>query len=213
MSTAYHLRFLRRYLSDPHTVGAVAPSSRALAEALCEPFRQRTSPAAILEVGAGTGVFTRQIGTLLGDGDFVDVCEIRPDFADIIEADVLSAPSFAMAKAEGRVRLLRGAVQDIAEDDRYDFIVSGLPLTAFEFQTVKDVFGALRRALKPGGVLSYFEYVGLRRISRSVAMGSRRRRVNRVSTYLSGRIRKHEFARKTVLKNFPPAYARHLRFD
>jgi phospholipid N-methyltransferase len=206
-------QFLRRFFSDPTVVGAVAPSSRALAAELCAPFRERTKAAAVLEIGAGTGAITRQIGSLLGDRDELDICEIEPRFADILERSVLTHRDFAQPMLDGRIRLMRAPVQEIDCENRYDFIISGLPLTAFALRDVKAVFQVIRRSLKPGGVLSYFEYVGLRRTSKVLALGKQRKRVWTVSAYLSHRIRKHQYERQTVLQNFPPAYTRHLRFD
>ena len=191
----------------------MTPSSRALAAALCNPFRQRVSAATVLEVGAGTGAVTRYLGALLGSEDELDICEVEPDFADIIERDVLTRGEFAPAIAEGRVRIMRVPVQELTHENRYDFIISGLPLNAFELRDVKDIFNVVRRSLKPGGVFSYFEYVGLRRTTRAFAVGKQRKRILTVSTYLSHRIRKHQFDRRTVLQNLPPAHARYLRFD
>jgi len=209
---AHRWRFLRRYVCDPHLVGAIAPSSRALAAAVCEPYRRSRRPVTVLEVGAGTGAVTRYLGSLLGAQDQLDVCELQPDFADILQRDVLSAPPFATAVAQRRVRLLRFPVQELADERRYDFVISGLPLTAFELHDVQDVFAVIRRGLKPGGILSYFEYVGLRKTSRALAIGKKRARIRAVSDYLSECIREHEFARRIVFQNFPPACARHLRF-
>ncbi len=213
MRTAERWRFLTRYLGAPSTVGALAPSSQALAAAICEPLRQRRRPARVLEVGAGTGAFTRHIGSLLGDEDEIDICEIDPRFTHIIKRDVLTRSDFVSPVAEGRVRLLCGPVQEVTDENRYDYVISGLPLTAFALRDVKEVFKVIQRALKPGGVLSYFEYVGLRRASRVLAVGERRRRVRYVSAYLTRRLREYQFNRQIVLRNFPPAYARHLRFD
>ena len=213
MSLDHRLRFLKRYVRDPHSVGAVAPSSRALAGALCEPFRRRVRPAKVLEVGAGTGAITRHLGTLLGAQDELDICEINPEFTAILENDVLTQPDFVPGVAAGRIRLLQKPVQQITDENRYDFVVSGLPLTAFELEDVKDIFAAIRRCLRPDGVFSYFEYVGLRRTSRTMALGRHRARLRSVSAYLSDHIRNHQFERQTVLRNFPPAYARHFRFD
>jgi len=109
--------------------------------------------------------------------------------------------------------VLRHAIQDLSSDKKYDFVMSGLPLTAFELRDVEDVFDVIRRCLKPGGVFSYFEYVGLRRTSRALSLGKKRARVRAVSRYLSSTIQNHEFARDTVLVNLPPAHARHLRFE
>ena len=213
MELGHRWRFLSRYLRDPSTVGSVAPSSRALAEALSEPFRNSTEASSVLEVGAGTGPVTRYLGGIFREGDTLDICEISHDFADILERDVLSNTHFAPLVAQGRVRLLRLPVQEIPSGKQYDFVISGLPLTAFELQDVQDVFEVIRRSLKPGGIFSYFEYLGLRRTTRTFAIGKRRARIRAVSAYLTETLRQHRIATKTVLLNFPPAYAHHLRFD
>ena len=206
------LRFLRSCLSGPGTVGAVAPSSRKLAQALCDPFRRCDKPATVLEIGAGTGAVTRHIGSLLGPNDELDICEIDPEFVDILENKVLSTATFAPAVRAGRVRVVCAAAQAIPHEDRYDFIISGLPLTAFSLEDVEAVLGMVRRALKPGAVFSYFEYVGLRKISRTFSMGKHRARLREVSPYLNKHIRTYEFDQQYVIGNLPPAVARHLRY-
>jgi phospholipid N-methyltransferase len=153
------------------------------------------------------------MGTILGPDDELDICEIQPDFAGILERDVLTNRDFAPLVASGRVRLFQSPVQDLPYEDRYDFVISGLPLTAFELPLVEEVFAVIRRAIKPGGVLSYFEYVGLRRLSVALSLGSKRSRIRKVSDYLSDNIRTHQFDRRTVFRNLPPAHARHLRFE
>lgn len=213
MELGHRWRFLSRYLRDPNAIGSIAPSSRALAEALSEPFRNSTGPASVLEVGAGTGAVTRYLGTILREGDTLDICEINHDFADLLERDVLSNANFAPLVAQGRVRLLRLPIQELSSDKHYDFVISGLPLTAFELRDVQDVFEVIRRCLKPGGVFSYFEYLGMRRTSRTFAIGKRRARIRAVSAYLTETLRQHRFTTKTVFLNFPPASTHHLRFD
>lgn len=212
MGLAERWRFLKGFLARPNIVGSVAPSSRALAAALCEPYRRFERPARVLEVGAGTGAVTRYLGPLLGEKDELDICEIDAGFADILESGVLTGTDFVHRVAAGRVRLLRLAVQDLTVEDRYDFIISGLPLNSFELRDVQEIFDVVRRSLRPGGVFSYFEYVGLRRTSRLFAVGRRRERIRLVSRYLSNHIRNHQFHRRTVMTNLPPAHARHLRF-
>ncbi len=207
------LRFIVGYLKQPHVVGAVSPSSRSLARTLCAPYRRAAGPSTVLEVGAGTGAITRELGRILRPQDRLDVCEISDEFADILERDVLSNSDFAPAVSEGRVRLIRSAVQDIEGERKYDFIISGLPFTAFELRDVKAVFAVIRRLLKPDGVFSYFEYAGMRKTSQVLAVGRRRRRVRSVSAYLTHNIRNHQFAQRIVLTNVPPACARYLRFN
>lgn len=213
MDLVQRWRFLEGYIRAPNVVGAIAPSSRALASALCGPFRCFSRPARVLEVGAGTGAITRHLGLLLGAKDELDICEIQPEFADFLKRNVLTHAKLARGVDSGRVRLLRSAVQELTCESRYDFVISGLPLTAFDLGEVQDVFSVIRRGLTSGGVFSYFEYVGLRITSRLLSIGRQRARIRSVSAYLSENIRNHQFDRQTVLHNLPPAYARHLRFD
>lgn len=206
-------KFLRTYLQKPNSVGAVIPSSRALAVAVSEPFRRSPRPVRVLEVGAGTGAVTRYLGTLLKDKDELDVCELQPELAAILERDVLSTPPFRRAVAEGRVRLHCKPMQRIEGEGLYDFVISGLPMTAFELADLEQIYAVIRRLLKPGGVFSYFEYTWLRQTSRLFALGRSRSRLRAVSAYLTRNIREHEFASRSVIGNIPPAHVRHLRFD
>jgi phospholipid N-methyltransferase len=207
------IEFLQGYLKAPGTVGAVAPSSPRLAAALCRPYRKHRGPARVLEVGAGTGPVTRQLARLLKPGDHLDICEIDPGFVEILQRDVMTLPVLAGPVAEGRVRLLAGPVQEVAKPGEYDFVICGLPFTAFELATAESAMAAIRASLKPGGVLSYFEYIGLRWMSRTFTLGRGRRRIRSVSAFVGENIRRYQFDRNRVLSNFPPAYARHLRFD
>ena len=213
MSMSGRLRFLHRYLTVPHIVGAVAPSSAQMAEALVAPFAKRREPADVLEVGAGTGAVTRVIGQHLGPADRLDVCEIEPALADVLDREVLNEGPLAAARAEGRVRLIRGPVQQLHAPAAYDFIIAGLPFTAFTVADVREILRVIQRCLKPGGTFSYFEYVGLRRLACAAAMLSGRIRVRRVSAYLNRRIAAHQVGITTVWCNLPPAHARHWQFD
>ncbi len=56
--------FLRQFVQSPHTVGAVLPSSAALAHAMLAPI-DFASARTIVEFGPGTGAFTRQIAARL----------------------------------------------------------------------------------------------------------------------------------------------------
>lgn len=213
MGIPHHVRFLQTYLKQPGVVGAISPSSQALAVALSEPYRRHPGAARVLEVGAGTGAITRYLGTILRPGDEFDVCEIQPDFADILERDVLSQPAFRPHLAAGRVRLLRSAVQELSFEHKYDYIISGLPFTVFTYTDVCAIFDVIRRCLKPNGVFSYFEYLAMRKATRMLSLGRHRDRIRAVSSYLSSNIKAHQFAQRIVLLNFPPAHARHLRFN
>lgn len=212
MSLGRSLTFLRRAIAAPTTTGAVAPSSQRLARVLAAPFVNRTHPARVLEVGAGTGAFTRYIGKHLGPEDEFDICEIQPELADLIERDVLSTGPLAKGRAEGRVRLIRDRVETIDAPGQYDFIICGLPFTAFAPRDVHRILKLLERNLKPGGVFSYFEYRAMRRLACTFLRGDGGKRARRVSRMMDRRIARHEVGRDMVWRNLPPAYGRHWVF-
>ena len=54
------LNFLKEYIKHPRTVGAVAPSSRRLANGMMMPIDFENA-SCILEFGPGTGVFTEEL--------------------------------------------------------------------------------------------------------------------------------------------------------
>jgi phospholipid N-methyltransferase len=212
MSLAHQVQFLRRYLDAPRVIGAISPSSQYLATALAEPFAHRSRPAHVLEVGAGTGAVTRVLGRLLGPRDRLDVCEIEPNLADILDRDVLSLEPLGTARRQGRVRLIRGPVQEIDVPPTYDYVVACLPFTVFELEDVIDILEVIKRTLRPSGAFSYFEYLAVRPLARTFYMWTARRRFRDVSDYLDGMIRAHQYKRRIVWRNLPPAMARHLRF-
>ena len=115
------LRFIGRLIAKPSQVGAVAPSSPALARAMAaqvDPSREGP----ILELGPGTGVVT---AALIARG-------IAPERITSIEYD----PDFAQLIAERfpRVRVVRGDAYDLKatlggnSGAPFAAIVSSLPL-------------------------------------------------------------------------------------
>jgi phospholipid N-methyltransferase len=213
MSINHSLRFLRRYISAPATTGAIAPSSRRLARVLAAPFLARTGPACVLEVGAGTGAVTRLLGQYLRPEDELDICEVQPQLADVLEREVLGVEPLASARSAGRVRLIRGRVEDVDAPGRYDFIISGLPFTAFAAPDVRRILAVIEKSIKPGGVFSYFEYRGVRRLACTVLRGRGGLRVRRVSRLMDREIAEHEVGRRSVWRNLPPAWGRHWVFS
>ena len=77
---------------------------------------------------------------------------------------------------------------------------------------VREIFGGYRRLLKPAGVLSYFEYLGIRKVKMLLVNRRVRRRLHVLSRMLQRRIKAFQIMEQWVFFNVPPAVARHLRF-
>jgi phosphatidylethanolamine/phosphatidyl-N-methylethanolamine N-methyltransferase len=202
--------FYRQFRSQYFTTGSILPSSRALGRALVRFVREGKAPRRILEVGPGTGAVTRVLVDAIEPGDVLEIVEINGAFVEVIQKRFESEPAFARVK--GQTRILHRPLQDVEGEAAYDFMISGLPLNNFPLTLVEDIFASYRRLLKPGGVLSYFEYAGIRGIKRKISSAAESTRLGELDRFLGEQIRDHQIAADTVLRNIPPAVARHLRF-
>jgi phospholipid N-methyltransferase len=192
------------------STGALLPSSRFLARALVSELRKPRSSGRILEVGPGTGSVTAEILRHLKPDDHLDAVEINAQFIALLERRFEKERPFR--RRRDQVRLIHAPVEELLGDGVYDFIVSGLPLNNFPAAQVREIFQAFTRLLKPGGMLSYYEYVLIRQLKTPFANRRERRRLYRVGRVVGRYIRAFQFRRQHVLMNVPPAIVRHLRF-
>ncbi|MFH8403698.1 class I SAM-dependent methyltransferase [Streptomyces sp. NPDC018019] len=207
------VRFLREAARTPHTTGAVAASSPRLAARLAAPFarelRRSGRPAAVLEVGAGTGPVTRALAGLLRPADRLDVVEINPRFVAALNGALRT--DAILAAAAGRIRVVPGSITEVPLDRRYDAIVSGLPFTNFAPDEVRTILDRYLSVLLPGGHLTYFAYLGTAPARALLASRSEAARHRAVADVLTEYGERYGQGRSTVWRNVPPAYVHHLR--
>jgi phosphatidylethanolamine/phosphatidyl-N-methylethanolamine N-methyltransferase len=143
------LHFFRSWLSDPVSVSAVAPSGGALGRLITRDIDPRDSP--VLELGPGTGVFTK---ALLGRGLMeteLTLIESAPDFARLLQRRFpLSRVLLADAS--------RLAALDLFPPASIGAVVSGLPLLSMSRRTVIAVLRGAFRYIRPGGAFYQFTY-------------------------------------------------------
>ena len=82
--------FLRKFLKHGTRVASVAPSSRALANAMVRHL-DSSKPQTLVELGAGTGAVTRMIAEKMHPESTLYAVEIDPDFAAVLRKDVPQA--------------------------------------------------------------------------------------------------------------------------
>ena len=148
--------FARRARIDFAQAGAVLPSSRFLARALCRgidaiPAGERR----ILEVGGGTGAITREILARLQKGDRLVVYEIDSHLA----AYLVQSP---LVRAAGdRIEVRCEDIRALSPDERYDAVIMSLPLHNFEPDVIREIWKTLFFVSAPGGSISFFRYAGI----------------------------------------------------
>lgn len=202
--------FFAQFRDQYTTTGSIMPSGRRLARALAKPFRRGQGPRRLLEVGPGTGSVTSEIVKLLRPEDVLDIVEINGAFVDVLRRRFEIQAHFRRVHEQSRI--LHAPLQEVPGEGVYDFIISGLPLNNFPMALVEDIFASYERLLKPGGTLSYFEYVWIRQLKMPFVSRSERERLQTLSDYLQHKIRRHQVDEDVVMLNVPPAVARHFRF-
>jgi hypothetical protein len=66
--------------------------------------------------------------------------------------------------------------------------------------------------VRPGGTLSFFEYVGVRTAKSAFCGREERQRLAGIGAALTDVFAKARFDRQCILANIPPAWVHHLRF-
>lgn len=146
-----NLRFLRALIARPKNIGAVVPSSRALARAIARQI-DPDRPGPILELGPGTGVITSAI---LEHG-------IAPERLTVIEYDADFAA--AIAARFHSVHVIQGDAFDLGRTlgarhlDTFSGIISGIPLLNFPMMHRQAYMEALTSRLAPDAPLIQFSY-------------------------------------------------------
>lgn len=156
MRNAQHLQPLHKgglfgweWLKAPRQVGALAPSSSGLSQAITDGLTEEHGP--ILELGPGTGVFT---GAILARG-------VPPQRVAAIEA----SEGFANALADRYpgVKVILGDAARVRQLTPFGpaaagTVVCGLPLLSMPPDKIMRVLAGGFASLRPGGSFRLFTY-------------------------------------------------------
>jgi phospholipid N-methyltransferase len=203
--------FLGQFWKRYHTTGAILPSGRRLSKALCRFAAESNGrPRQILEVGPGTGPATAQLVRLLAtNDDRLRIVELNDDFVEFLRQRFANEPEFQ--QVADRCEIVHDSLQNLPQDTQYDVIVSGLPLNNFSVELVESLLCCFERLLKPGGVVSFFEYIAIRRAKAAVSGREDRERLQGIARLIDSFLTGREIRRDSVLLNVPPAWVHHVQ--
>lgn len=201
----YYL-FFSNFLKDPKSVGAVVPLSQNVTKQLVKHFNNRNpkESSRILEVGAGIGNVTRSIVKCLTPQDHFDIVEIDPSCCQLLHRAFGDDP---------RLSIHCMSILDWQPTETYDFIISTLPLNSFNPKFVEEIFLHYQKFLKPNGVLTYVEYMGLQQISLAFSKGMKREVISKRISLLKEMHNRYLFEKKPVFSNFLPCHVYHMNMD
>lgn len=142
-------RFFWSWTSDPLRVAAIAPSGESLARVMTREIRPDDGP--VLELGAGTGVFTRALLaqgvresdlTLVEYGsDFMRMLQIRFPQARVLWMDASQLGQY-----------------DLFPEANVGAVVSGLPLLSMSPRKVMSILNGAFGTMRPTGAFYQFTY-------------------------------------------------------
>jgi phosphatidylethanolamine/phosphatidyl-N-methylethanolamine N-methyltransferase len=202
-------KFIHICRKNFRTTGAILPSSRFLARALVKHLEAPRAAARILEVGPGSGSVTIEIARRMHGDDRLDTVEINRHFVELLRHRLVTEDVFR--PVHDQIEVIHAGLQDLPGESVYDYIVSALPLNNFSVDLVRQIFATFSRLLKPGGVLTYYEYVLVRELKTPFVNRRERRRLFRLGRVVDHYIRDYQIRRERIFINVPPATVRHLR--
>ncbi len=200
--------FIKQVREKFLTTGAILPSSKYLARAICSTIRGERLPWNILEVGPGTGAITREIAKVLKLGDTLTAIEINESFAEHLRQEIETKREYA--KTKNQIKVVVGKLEDLEGSSVFDCILSGLPMNNFEGEMVRQIFDVFHKLIKPDAPLSYYEYFAIRDLKYPFVPKSEKQRLKEVTEIVDSEIRKYQVKARKVWLNVPPAVVRTL---
>ncbi len=143
------LHFFRAWIANPLRVAAVAPSGESLARLMTCEITSDHGP--ILELGPGTGVFTRALLARGVSENQLTLVEYGGDFVPMLQSRFPEARILTMDAAKlGHL--------DLFPDEPVGAVVSGLPLLSMPLRKITSILSGAFTHIRQGGAFYQFTY-------------------------------------------------------
>jgi phosphatidylethanolamine/phosphatidyl-N-methylethanolamine N-methyltransferase len=146
-----YAKFFKVFLRAPALTSSIMPSSPWLAERMVTGIGLEQAKV-VVELGPGTGAFTRAIQKEISPAAFYLAVEIDKVFASHLKRQ-FPRVQVVNDSAESLDRHL----QDFGHASA-DCVLSGLPWAGFKSDEQQRLLGAVVRALKPGGMMTTYAF-------------------------------------------------------
>jgi len=154
MAIVSRWQFLKRFFTNFHELGAVTPSSGAVARAMADQANLGNARI-VVELGPGTGVVTRELLRRLPADGRLYAFEIDPAFVDHLRATIDDPRLVVVAESAERldaVLAARGAVP-------VDAVFSEVPFANMPEPLRCSILAACRSVLRDGGSIVVLQYL------------------------------------------------------
>ena len=143
--------FLLNYICHPKTTGAIIQSSKALAQVITEGAVIECANN-IIEIGAGSGAFTKEILRKKSPNAKFFAVEINPNFAHKLKEKFPNL-DIALGSAKDLSAMMKERDMESA-----DIIISGIPWSFLGIREQSTMLKSIYGALSQGGYFNTFAY-------------------------------------------------------
>lgn len=156
------LFFLKQYLRNPFGTGGVAPSGRQLAKLMVAKIAPQPSEI-IVELGPGTGAFTRELLAQGVEPANLILVEFNKEFVKFLKREFPD------------LRIVEGPAQDLPRllktlgQGPVTKIISGIPLRSMKPAECRQIAKSVAAVLEPGGLFVQFSYFKASPVPKEVA--------------------------------------------
>ena len=174
--------FLLEYIKNPRNVGAVAPSSKYLAQEMINNVDFQNSNC-IVEYGPGTGVFTEKILARAKESTKIILIELNKEFYKEL---------VTLYGHKENVIILNDSAENINEIlkensiEKVDYVISGLPFASLPEKISDKILWETSKLISSHGQFITFQYTRF------------------TEKYMRSFWKRVEY--KKIIRNFPPAY-------
>lgn len=144
--------FFTQYLKNLREIGSITPSSRFLVNNMLNRIDfEHTNT--IVELGAGTGCFTKELLNRMKDDATLHSFEINKSFCEVLHTF-----------SDKRLHVINDSAEYISKYvASADVIVSGMPLASLPKEVTEKFLNDVTRVLKPEGSYLQYQYSPLSR--------------------------------------------------
>ncbi|MBP9837342.1 MAG: methyltransferase domain-containing protein [Proteobacteria bacterium] len=208
------LHFIKELPKRYNEIGSVIPSSPVLARSMCKGMKVVAGAKNILEVGPGTGPFTREILKMMSPLDNFTICEINQGYMQYLKASLKD--NLYYQKNKDRVTFFQGPVQElknINSNQKFDVIISALPFASFPANLVQEILDYYLEVISENGHISFFQYPGLKKASYIMSSNENRDRIRKVEQILHSwcSSERGSVEKEFTFLNVPPAVSVHFK--
>ncbi|MCM3736113.1 methyltransferase domain-containing protein [Bacillus cytotoxicus] len=153
------ITFLAEFIKHPKHIGAIAPSSKILAKKMVDTIDFEDAEY-IVELGPGTGVFTKEIMKRKQKHTKFILIEINEVFVRDLQKQFGYDPNFFVI--HGSAEEIQAYMREL-QIDKVDYVLSGLPFTSLPMEVSTRILSNVMDVLQEHGEFITFQYSLIRK--------------------------------------------------